>query len=64
MKPGARGFHIPSAADAFVRYDLVQMQEEVRYDFNPEIGSQRLLKQSEISARFRKRPRHLKPGSK
>ncbi len=57
MKDRAHGFHIPSAADAIVRYDLLRMQEEVRHDFNPEIGSQRLLKQSEISARFRKRPK-------
>lgn len=46
---------LPSAADAIVRYDLLQLQEEVRLDFSPEMGSQRLLKQSEISARFRKK---------
>ena len=49
--------HLPSAADAIVRYDLRALQEEVRLDFSPEIGSQRLLKQSEISARFRKKPK-------
>jgi hypothetical protein len=46
-----------SLQDAIVRYDLREMREEVRLDFNPETGSQRLLKQSEISARFRKRPK-------
>lgn len=51
-KQGAR-----SLADLVVRYDLLEMQRDVRTDFSPELGSQRLLKQSEISARFRKRPR-------
>lgn len=46
-----------SLADTYVRYDLRVMKEEVRTDFSPEAGSQRLLKQSEISARFRKRPK-------
>lgn len=55
MSEGARKGRLPSAADAIVRYDLLRMQEEVRLDFSPEMGSQRLLKQSEISARFRKR---------
>lgn len=49
--------HLPSLADAIVRYDLVRLKAEVRLDFTPEAGAQRLLKQSEISARFRKRPR-------
>jgi hypothetical protein len=44
-----------SLADFIIRYDLALMREEVRIDFNPEVGSQRLLKQSEISARFRKK---------
>lgn len=48
--------------DAIVRYDLQEMREDVRLDFNPETGSQRLLKQSEISARFRKRPKVGGPG--
>ena len=46
-----------SLADSIIRYDLTVMREEVRLDFNPEVGSQRLLKQSEISARFRKKAR-------
>jgi hypothetical protein len=56
MKPGADGLHIPSVADTIVRYDVHALRAEVRVDFSPEAGSQRLLKQSEISARFRKRP--------
>lgn len=48
---------LPSLADSVVRYDLSAMREEVRLDFSPELGSQRLLKQSEITARFRKRPK-------
>lgn len=44
-----------SLADFVIRYDLRQVLREAREDFDPEIGSQRLLKQSEISARFRKR---------
>lgn len=55
---GAEGEIRPSSlADTYVRYDLRRMKEEVRADFSPEAGSQRLLKQSEISARFRKRPK-------
>lgn len=50
-----------SLADCYVRYDLRVMKEEVRSDFSPEAGSQRLLKQSEISARFRKRPKDRPP---
>lgn len=60
MNPDA-GDRIPSLADAIIRYDLIAMRREVRMDFSPEVGSQRLLKQSEISARFRKR---LKPKSR
>lgn len=51
------GHRTTSLADTYVRYDLRRMRDEVRNDFSPEAGSQRLLKQSEISARFRKRPR-------
>ncbi len=50
-----------SLADLVIRYDLAVMREEVRIDFNPEVGSQRLLKQSEISARFRKKAK-VKPA--
>lgn len=46
---------IKSLADSIVRYDLAAMHREVELDFSPELGSQRLLKQSDISARFRKR---------
>lgn len=56
MKTEAAGAHIPSVADTIVRYDVNALRAEVRADFSPEAGSQRLLKQSEISARFRKRP--------
>ena len=48
-------FKVKSLADSIVKYDLVEMRQEVKVDFSPEAGSQRLLKQSEISARFRKR---------
>jgi hypothetical protein len=52
-----------SLADFVVRYDLIGTLREARADFSPELGSQRLLKQSEISARFRKRPRRTGSGS-
>ena len=54
---------IRSLADCIVRYDLSAMREEVRGDFSPEVGSQRLLKQSEISARFRKRSKIKSKGA-
>lgn len=54
---------IRSLADFVVRYDLLATLREARADFSPELGSQRLLKQSEISARFRKRTRRAGPGS-
>jgi hypothetical protein len=54
---GKAAVAIRSLADSFVRYDLAAMRAEVKVDFTPEAGSQRLLKQSEISARFRKRPK-------
>ena len=52
-----------SLADLVIRYDLARMREEVRIDFNPEVGSQRLLKQSEISARFRKKAKVKSTGA-
>lgn len=52
-----------SLADFLVRYDLVATLKESREDFTPELGSQRLLKQSEISARFRKRPTRASTAS-
>lgn len=52
-----------SLDDFVVRYDLLATQREARADFSPELGSQRLLKQSEISARFRKRPRRSGSGT-
>lgn len=55
MKSGENRSPLRSLADTVVRYDLAAMREEVRIDFSPEVGSQRLLKQSEISSRFRKR---------
>lgn len=48
---------ITSLADTIVRYDLREVRTAARMDFSPEAGSQRLLKQSEISARFKKRPK-------
>ena len=44
-------------ADMVVRYDLEKMQAEVKTDFSPEAGSHRLLNQSDISKRFRRRTR-------
>ncbi|MBA3848672.1 MAG: hypothetical protein C0502_01595 [Opitutus sp.] len=55
MKAGGPSSRLPSVADTIVRYDFEAMRTEVRIDFSPEVGTQRLLKQSEISARFRKR---------
>ena len=40
-----------------VRYDLEKMKEEVKLDFSPEAGSHRLLNQSDISKRFKRRAR-------
>lgn len=40
-----------------VRYDLATTLAEAKADFSPETGTRRLLKQSEIAARFRKLPR-------
>lgn len=54
---------VRSLDDFVVRYDLLELLREVRADFSPELGSQRLLKQSEISARFRKRTRRANPGT-
>lgn len=62
MKNQKNGAPVRSLADAIVRYDLIALREETRHDFSPEAGSQRLLKQSEISARFRKRPKQ-RPAS-
>lgn len=40
-----------------VRYDLAATLAEARAYFTPDAGIRRLLKQSEIAARFRKAPR-------
>lgn len=48
---------LDSMDDLIVRYDLEKMKEEVKTDFSPEAGSHRLLKQSDISKRFRRRTR-------
>lgn len=48
--------------DRFVRYNLATTLAEAKSDFSPETGSQRLLKQSEISARFRKTARANRPS--
>jgi len=55
--PSPRPTSLPSLQDMVERPDLRAMLEEVRLDFAPASGAQRLLKQSEISARFRKRPK-------
>ncbi|MDP1581650.1 MAG: hypothetical protein Q8M02_15385 [Candidatus Didemnitutus sp.] len=49
-------------SDRFVRYNLAATLAEAKSDFSPETGSQRLLKQSEISARFRKTARPNRPS--
>lgn len=41
-----------------VRYDLAATLAEAKTDFTPDAGIRRLLKQSEIAARFRKAPRN------
>ena len=48
---------LDSMTDLIVRYDLEKMKEEVKADFSPEAGSHRLLNQSDISKRFRRRTR-------
>lgn len=42
-------------ADMIVRYDLAAMREEIKQDFTPDSGSHRLLNQSDISKRFKRR---------
>lgn len=42
-------------ADMTVRYDLVQMKQEVKDDFTAESSSHRLLRQADISKRFQRR---------
>lgn len=42
-------------ADLIVRYDLAAMREEIKQDFTPDSGSHRLLNQSDISKRFKRR---------
>lgn len=54
----------PPPSKLHVRYDLVQTLEEARADFTADMGSRRLLKQSEISARFRKPMRPAKDAKK
>ncbi|MBT5902959.1 MAG: hypothetical protein HOH58_12720 [Opitutaceae bacterium] len=44
-----------SMADMIVRYDLAKMREEIKQDFTPDSGSHRLLNQSDISKRFKRR---------
>jgi hypothetical protein len=44
----------PSPSKLHVRYDLVDTLNEARADFTADMGTRRLLKQSEISTRFRK----------
>lgn len=47
-----------SPADSLhVRYDLAATLAEAKADFTSDTGVRRLLKQSEIAARFRKTPR-------
>lgn len=45
----------PSMADLIVRYDLAAMREEVKRDFTPDSGTHRLLNQTDISKRFKRR---------
>lgn len=44
-------------SELHLRYDLKAVVAEARKDFSPDTGTRRLLKQSEIAARFRKLPR-------
>lgn len=44
-----------SVGDLLVRYDLAFMKEEVKREFTADSGSNRLLRQSDISKRFKRR---------
>jgi len=44
-----------SVGDLLVRYDLAYMKEEVKREFTADSGSNRLLRQSDISKRFNRR---------
>lgn len=44
-----------SMDDMIVRYDLALMKEEVKEDFTAESSSHRLLRQADISKRFKRR---------
>ncbi|GAB5559177.1 MAG: hypothetical protein SynsKO_08240 [Synoicihabitans sp.] len=41
--------------DMIVRYDLLAMKEEIKREFTPDSGTHRLLDQSDISKRFKRR---------
>lgn len=45
----------PTMADMVVRYDLGAMREEIKRDFTPDSGTHRLLNQTDISKRFKRR---------
>ncbi len=57
MTSAGSKYRIPSVADTIVLYDLKEMQAEVREDFGMEVATRRLLKQGEISSRFRRKPK-------
>jgi len=44
-----------SVDDLIVRYDLAAMKEEVKREFTADSGSHRLLRQADISKRFKRR---------
>lgn len=46
---------VTSMDDMIVRYDLAQMKDEVKQDFTADSGSHRLLRQADISKRFKRR---------
>jgi hypothetical protein len=55
---------LPSLADYLVRYDLKDILEEARQDYNQaSSGTPRLLNQKDIAARFRKPAAPAKPAA-
>ena len=50
-------------ADMIVRYDLAQMKAELKNEFTADSGSHRLLRQADISKRFKRRRPLRKPKS-
>jgi hypothetical protein len=50
-----------SMGDLVVRYDLAKMKEEVNQEFTADSASHRLLRQADISKRFKRRRNLRRP---